>query len=292
METLLSPKQVAVAIGVSDASLKRWCDKGLIEAMRTPGGHRKLPLANVIQFIRSTGHPLARPEVLGLPAATRRTAPTIESTVRAVAGCLQNGDAEQLRRLLFGTYLAGQTVQAICDQILGPAFELVGEAWHHGEIEIYQERRGVEICLSFLHELKLALPVPTVEAPVAIGGTLSDDRYILPTTMSELVLREIGWSAQSYGCGLPVDTMAAAIGGVRPRLCWLAVSHFESGERLIAECRQLMHAAERAGALLVFGGRALTPELRERLSMAAYCERLGDLVSLARGLTSISGQVA
>ena len=66
----LTPKQVARAIGVSEASLKRWCDKGLIEMVRTVGGHRRLPLSSVLQFLRSSGHQLVRPEILGLPPTT------------------------------------------------------------------------------------------------------------------------------------------------------------------------------------------------------------------------------
>ena len=33
----LSPKQVALALGVSEASLKRWCDKGFLDSTRTAG---------------------------------------------------------------------------------------------------------------------------------------------------------------------------------------------------------------------------------------------------------------
>jgi len=71
MKELISPKQVALALGVSEASLKRWCDKGLIPAIRTAGGHRRLPINGVIHFIRQTGQHLVRPEVLGSDFAGR-----------------------------------------------------------------------------------------------------------------------------------------------------------------------------------------------------------------------------
>jgi MerR family transcriptional regulator, light-induced transcriptional regulator len=74
MHEHLTPKQVARAIGVSEASLKRWCDKGLIHSVRTAGGHRRLPLADVMSFLRKSGHPLVSPEVLGLPAVSSRGA--------------------------------------------------------------------------------------------------------------------------------------------------------------------------------------------------------------------------
>ncbi|OYW17913.1 MAG: hypothetical protein B7Z55_11620, partial [Planctomycetales bacterium 12-60-4] len=70
---LLTPKQVAVAIGVSESSLKRWCDRGILPTVRTAGGHRRIPTSGVLKFLQQSGHPLVQPEVLGLPRLDRPT---------------------------------------------------------------------------------------------------------------------------------------------------------------------------------------------------------------------------
>ena len=67
---LVSPKQVARAIGVSESSLKRWCDQGLIKTVRTAGGHRKMTIAEVLRYVREQDHKLVSPEILGLPPRT------------------------------------------------------------------------------------------------------------------------------------------------------------------------------------------------------------------------------
>lgn len=67
MRDRLTPNQVANAFGVSEASVKRWCDKGLMPTYRTAGGHRRLPVAGVVDFLRKRGLELVNPEVLGLP---------------------------------------------------------------------------------------------------------------------------------------------------------------------------------------------------------------------------------
>jgi len=59
---LLSPRELADALGVSESSLKRWVDAGKITAARTEGGHRRIALQEAVRFIRETGAPLARPE--------------------------------------------------------------------------------------------------------------------------------------------------------------------------------------------------------------------------------------
>ena len=69
---LLSTRELADALGVSESSLKRWVDSGRISALRTEGGHRRIPLAEAMRFIRDTAAPIARPELLDLPEARAR----------------------------------------------------------------------------------------------------------------------------------------------------------------------------------------------------------------------------
>ena len=75
MSQFFSPKEVALAIGVSESSLKRWVDKGLIPAEKTGGGHRRLQLDAVLRYIRDEGKGLANPEIIGLPAETGKIVP-------------------------------------------------------------------------------------------------------------------------------------------------------------------------------------------------------------------------
>ena len=71
---LLTPKELADAIGASESSLRRWVDSGQINMSRTAGGHRRIPLAEAIQFIRGIGATVVRPEMLGLAASLQPAA--------------------------------------------------------------------------------------------------------------------------------------------------------------------------------------------------------------------------
>ncbi|HEX9106572.1 MAG TPA: MerR family DNA-binding transcriptional regulator, partial [Longimicrobiales bacterium] len=48
----LSPRELAEAVGVSESSLKRWADRGVLAVERTAGGHRRIPLGEAVRFIR------------------------------------------------------------------------------------------------------------------------------------------------------------------------------------------------------------------------------------------------
>lgn len=55
--------EASALIGVSPATLRRWCDQGDVKAFTTPGGHRRF----------------SRAAVLGLVPAGRRSRPSLES---------------------------------------------------------------------------------------------------------------------------------------------------------------------------------------------------------------------
>ena len=48
---IISTKQVAQVLGVSEATVKRWSDAGTLRCFRTPGGHRKFRLRDVKAFL-------------------------------------------------------------------------------------------------------------------------------------------------------------------------------------------------------------------------------------------------
>jgi len=288
MQKLLTPKQVAQAINVSESSLKRWCDQGRMPAIRTAGGHRRLALDHVFQFLRQSGHQLVRPEILGLPSNTGQAAVVADRAREQVRDALIAGDEQQCRRIVFDLYLAGQSACEICDRVLAMAFRDIGHRWECGEVTVYRERRACEIGFKLLHELRIAVPAPLPEAPIAIGGTLSCDHYRLPTSMIELVLRELGWQATSLGTSLPTPTIGEAVRDSSPRLLWLSVSYIESVPKFLEEYANLRSVASETGAAVVVGGRALTAEIRQQMVYSAYCDTLRHLAEFASARASMS----
>src|SRR5580698_1799359 len=138
---LLSPKQVARAIGVSESSLKRWCDQGLIETVRTAGGHRKLPLEDVIRFLRERKHELICPEVLKMPVRSPQSEIGLERGRVAVIEAILAGNESLVRQIVFDLYLAKHSISVICDEVLCPAFCEIGSRWQCKSADVYQERR-------------------------------------------------------------------------------------------------------------------------------------------------------
>lgn len=281
MRTQVSPKQLARAIQVSESSVKRWCDQGVISTVRTAGGHRRIDMTDVLRFLRDHRYDLIRPEVLGLPATTGRTGWILDRAEASFREALLTGDEDRARQILFDLYLGKHELTTILDGVVAAALHGIGDRWRCGQAEIYQERRSCEICLRLLHELRLLTTPPAASHGMAMGGTPEGDHYQVPNAMVELVLRQTGWETNPLGTGLPFDTLRAALCEQRPRLFWLSVSHVRDEAMFLAGWNALCESAP-PDVSFVVGGQALTESLRQQMPRAHFCASLAELAVRAR----------
>jgi methanogenic corrinoid protein MtbC1 len=150
---------------------------------------------------------------------------------------------------------------------------------------VYQERRGCELALRILRELRTFVADPPEGAPLAIGAAAAGDQYALGTAMAELVLRDAHWNATSLGDNLPFATLRTAIRSCRPRLFWLSCSFIENASEFLREYSELYDEFGLEVAFVV-GGQALTQDLRQQMRFAAYCDTMQHLDSFAQSLRS------
>ncbi|MEO8495048.1 MAG: B12-binding domain-containing protein, partial [Planctomycetota bacterium] len=283
------PKQVARAIDVSESSVKRWCDSGVIPTQYTAGGHRRITMAGVLEFVRSGRYELVHPEALGLPPTSGQSTRVVIRASEQLTEALIAGDDARCRQIAIDIYLAEHNISVLCDDVFAAAFREIGSRWSCGEAEVYQERRGCEITLRVLHELRSILPAPPADAPLAIGGATSGDQYSLGTTMVELVLRDAKWNAVSLGDNLPFETLAAAIKEHRPKLFWLSCSHIADEPDFLTGYRQLYDEFGMDVAFVV-GGFALTDQIRQKMKFSSYCDNMQHLEGFAQTLRGAIGE--
>ncbi|HEY1064916.1 MAG TPA: MerR family DNA-binding transcriptional regulator, partial [Pirellulales bacterium] len=249
---LVSPRQLARALGVSESSLKRWCDQGLIESARTAGGHRRMAVGSAVRFARERNLTLAEPAILGLPDATRSAELAPEQAASKLAEALLVGDEALAVRIVVELYLAGRPLSLICDAMIAGAFGRIGERWEHRQADVYEERRAVEIMRRILFELRRLQPSPS-DPWLAMGGTLEDDPYVLGAASAELVLREAGFRSQLLGTGIPLGSMTNAVRRHRPHLLWLSIAVIRDEERFFDQFARLAEACREHRSALVVG---------------------------------------
>lgn len=291
MEPLLSPRQVAKAIGVSESSLKRWCDQGLLTTVKTAGGHRRISLPEALRFVREQNLSVVEPHLLSLPGSDDRKSGRTEGCAQRLAEALVSGNEQACRGIIFDLFLSGQPLSQIFDEVMAAAFWQIGDRWECHEVEIWQERCSCQIASQILHELR-ARQVPPQRTLRAMGATVEGDHYSLPMTMAEIVLRSLGWDARLLGSSIPFESMTNALKSQRPDLFWLSVSFILDESRFVAGFNSLADVAGETSTTLVVGGRALTADIRRQLRYTAFCDTMRHLETLAQSLSRQSGPTA
>lgn len=60
-ERLLTSHEVGDLLQVNPSSVKKWVNEGRIAAFRTPGGHRRIRVADLVDFLNRHAMPIPRP---------------------------------------------------------------------------------------------------------------------------------------------------------------------------------------------------------------------------------------
>lgn len=280
----VSPRRVADALGVSESSVKRWSDQGLLTTQKTAGGHRKLVLADVLRFVREHGYDVGKPELLGLPPRLPARAGTTTDTRAQLLAAMVEGDGDAVRRILVGLFVRGVPLTDVFDQVLAPALHQVGDQWEHGTVRVFEEHRAIGLVQRALHEVRRLLPRRTGKRASGAVATLGGDPYTVAITMAELTLGELGWTATNLGPNTPAHTIVEAITALRPRVLGLGINWvddvpaFNAAYAAIADCARAHRTA------IVIGGPAATATLRAEIRFAACCASMRELADFCASL--------
>lgn len=277
----LTSRQLADALGVSESSVKRWVDDGTIAADRTAGGHRRIPLATAIGYIRRRRATLSNPHLLALESAPR-VGKVDDVAARELFDAMVGDRSAEARAILTGRYIGGADIASIADHLIRPVLQQLGELWHQGSDGILLEHRAVDTCVHALAEIGAWLPSVPDSAPAAVTAGSPGDPYILPPMLASLVLLEGGMRTHNLGPATPLETIRIATTRYSARLCSVSIS---APPRSIVESEwvDLERQIAETGGRLVVGGRcsgALSPKVRDRLRL---CTSMTELAAYATG---------
>ncbi len=277
----VSTAQVALALGVSVTTVKRWVDDGTLPAHRTAGGHRKLLVGDVLRAVRDGNLPKADLNKLLIGAGSANSVDVqalYEKFVEAVAAV----DPEAIRELIHTSYRGGMTIDAIADQLISPALKYVGQQWEKKKMDVHQEHRITQSCVGAIYELRAFLRKNAENVrPVAVGGAPEHDHYILPSLLSKLTLIENGWDAINLGPHTPMSAFHAALEELSPQLIWVSVSHIAHPDKFLAEYTEFFRVADKQNVAVAIGGGGLG-EFRSKMPYTTFGDGLTHLASFAR----------
>lgn len=288
MKAYLSPKELAVVIGVSESSLRRWADEGLIAFTRTAGGHRRIAADEAVRFIRTSRCPVARPEILGLQDMVGMT-PTVigeqpEGAAAQLRDALIDGDRRLATGLILSWYLAGENVASICDGPIRIAMTRTGELWLESSEGVFTEHRATDICISALHQISMTLGDAGEARPAAVGGAPEHDQHGLTCLMACVCLSEVGYRVVNLGAHCPPETILDAARAEEAALTYWSATSPTEPESLHSQLLRLREGLEPLESQFMIGGRRMYDGQVDVPPDVHVGRSMGELAAFARGV--------
>ncbi|HJQ31419.1 MAG TPA: B12-binding domain-containing protein [Pyrinomonadaceae bacterium] len=293
----LTSKEAARVLGVSEASVKRWADSGLLPMEKTAGGHRRFRPEDVavvrraglnveesrLQRGRSAAVLRARPPRAGELLAPGREGELVEETFRALTG----GREEELSAMLVNLHLHGQSVGAIADGFLCAAMRRVGDLWHAGELSVAQEHVATRTANVALENLRAVLDAPGGEGLHALCCSVEDDFHDLPLRLAALTLEAAGLEVFNLGVSTPFPALSEAVERFRPDLVCVSSTVLTRLDRAVYDYAAFRKVARRIGATVVLGGAGFAGDaVRRRLPADLHADSFRQLEEFTRTLAA------
>jgi excisionase family DNA binding protein len=265
--------EVARLCRVSDATVKRWEEAGLLKSERTSGGHRRFRAEEVARFQREQG--------LGLKQNRAKSAYADGSLLAA----LINGGEESAANFLITAHLRGKPLTEIIDEDICPAMREVGELWHREEISVSQEHLATRTAVTAIYKLRNALPVREMKEKLAICCAMEGDLHELPTLLAQVAVENEGFEVINFGAATPLYCMADEVERHSPDFVCISGTVINDLERLTRDYRDFKSKLNSLGIPVLLGGRAFADEnVRTRFKSELYVRSFTEVAEYARGI--------
>lgn len=283
----LTTKEVARLCRVSDATVKRWDDAGIIKSERTSGGHRRFRAEEVARFQREQG--LGVKQMLGdesVFAVNNRIAENKNLTDFELYDVLIAGSEATATEILVSEHLRGESLTTIFDEIICPALRKIGDKWFAGEISVAQEHLATRTICNAVYKLRNALPVPEQVKKIAVCCAMEGEFHELPTHLAQITIENEGWEVLNFGANTPIYCLKDEIVKHQPDMVCISSTLINDIERLSRDFADFHESAVKQKVSVVLGGKIFESDcLRKRFPADLYARNFSEVAEFAREIS-------
>jgi DNA-binding transcriptional MerR regulator/methylmalonyl-CoA mutase cobalamin-binding subunit len=202
------------------ASLRAWEARyGLLTPKRTKGGFRLYgpdDVARVLAMRANLERRLSAAEAARLALVESGSAasdPLLSIGRRDLPRALESFDENEAQAILdrlFGTL----SLDAVLSEVVVPYLHELGDRWEGGDVSIVQEHFASNVIRGRL--MALARGWGRGAGPLALLACVEGEQHDLPLVVFGLLLREHGWRIAYFGANTPLESLARAVGEMKP----------------------------------------------------------------------------
>ena len=274
--TQLTTKQVARLLNVSEATVKRWADNGVLKPEKTVGGHRRFGIEAIARLRRDKNLKSNSTSTVKVSRKRTKPLPSSDHFLRLILA----GDELEAGATLVEAYLAHHSLDSLLQTTVTEAMHRLGDLWLKGSVTIADEHMATRVVLTAIQKLRGVMLQHEPNGWTAICCAIEGELHELPVHLVELILESEGWQVINLGANTPLFSLQELVSKQRPRVVCISARTIADLDRATAEFAQLRRVANRLAAKIVLGGEAFrNPDVRGRFAADFFP---GDFRALSR----------
>lgn len=278
----LTTKDVAGLLLVSEATVKRWADDGLLLPQKTVGGHRRFSIQSIAHLRRKQG---IAPAQSPARAAGKKMIPGKFPSAESFSEVLLSDKEAEATAELIDAYLQNHALATLFDETITKAMHRVGDLWFNGTITIADEHLATRVILSTLQRLRTVVVPGHATGLKAVSCGIEGDLHELPIHLAEIIFESEGWDISNLGPNTPLFTLSDMVARKKPDLVCISARSIVDLDRATTEYAQLRKIIEKIDGKTVLGGEAFRDSnLRQRFPADFYAESFGGLSKFLKEL--------
>jgi methanogenic corrinoid protein MtbC1 len=260
--------------------------------MKTPGGHRKYKVKDVVEFMdacRFDPADLLVPsdkKLNTIGVSTDYAILTKDFTVLAdiFYNTIMEGNREHAFQFLNLLYVNRITTTELYDTIISPALFAVGVKWMKNEIGIEREHLASNTALHAIVQLQDNVARRARTNNVALCGCLEEEYHEIGITCVNNALDSHGWTTYYLGPNLPADSFIDAVENYVPNIICISTTTPKSKKMLLKNLHRIKDSASLINAKLIVGGAGAGESIRKKLPVDFVSQSIAELLGYVDSL--------
>jgi methanogenic corrinoid protein MtbC1 len=286
---MVSTPEVALMLQVTETTIKRWADETILPCVKTPGGHRKFLLKDIVQFAERHGLAVGGSTP---PALTKKQLEQLELGVHTrdffrIAKVFREevlqADRDGILKLLLYVYKHRISFPIIMDEVVRPAFDFIGAEWEKGTLCVTSEHAASQSTTESLIRMASELHRKGPNGLSALCACPEHELHETGLRGLAYTLECEGWVVHFIGANTPIDNLIRFHRVLRPDLvCLSTTTGGKHRTVFLQRINRLADQVHSSGGKMIIGG-LFADRLHQRdVQCDHVAESIQDAVSFSR----------
>ncbi|MBS1516684.1 MAG: cobalamin-dependent protein [Bacteroidetes bacterium] len=256
MEKLISLKNAAAFLKVSEYTVKKWTDSGVLFCFRNKAGRRQFLLNDLKEhlIIHSNNPSIPESPVYEPELHNKILKKNYRYLIKYLLKGILKGNAEESYELFFPLYMNNYSLEEIFDYILRESMINIGKKWRKASMGVEQEHIASNAVLNSLYMLNKVVQSKEINTKTAICAGLEDEFHEIGLLCVSTVLKSAGWNVIYPGINLPFGSLINLLKIHKPDLLCISVTYVSDKKSVEKQLNELKEITQKDKIKFLIGG--------------------------------------